>query len=220
MFSLHDSAVTPDRLVHTAKELGITDITLTDHGNLFGIDDFMSAGKKYGVNTIPGVEAYIPEHFILIAKNYKGYQSIFQAVRDSNEHIEGRNVKKPVMKDDIIRFYFKNNENVIATTACIAGPIAHILLYNRFLKKEEEKLMAKMQKELPKMQEYQELTQIHEAYLKQINTLKEENKAYVNYTKAPYLRQIKEAEERQKQMSFIKETNAEDMKNKRETALN
>ena len=73
MFSLHDSVVTPGRLVHTAKELGIPDITLTDHGNLFGIDDFMSAGKKYGVNTIPGVEAYIPEHFILIAKNYKGY---------------------------------------------------------------------------------------------------------------------------------------------------
>ena len=31
-----------------AKELGCKNITLTDHGTLLGIDDFMDAGKEYG----------------------------------------------------------------------------------------------------------------------------------------------------------------------------
>ena len=44
MFSLFDSAVTPDELVKRAKELGAENITLTDHGTLLGIEPFMDAG--------------------------------------------------------------------------------------------------------------------------------------------------------------------------------
>ena len=71
MYSLFDSAITPNDLVKRAKELGAKNITLTDHGTLLGIEPFMDAGKEYGINTIPGVELYLAnrEHFILFAKN-------------------------------------------------------------------------------------------------------------------------------------------------------
>ena len=74
MFSLHDSSQSPQEIVEKAKELGCKNITLTDHGTLLGIDDFMDAGKEYGINTIPGVEMYLEDrmHLVLFAKNYKG----------------------------------------------------------------------------------------------------------------------------------------------------
>ena len=86
MFSLFDSAVTPDELVKRAKELGAENITLTDHGTLLGIEPFMDAGAKYKINTIPGVELYLKhrEHFILFAKNYKGYQAISKTMRNAD----------------------------------------------------------------------------------------------------------------------------------------
>lgn len=46
-FSLHDSGQSPLELVLKAKELGVTNVALTDHGTLLGIDDFMKAGKEH-----------------------------------------------------------------------------------------------------------------------------------------------------------------------------
>lgn len=82
MFSENDSTHTPDEIVKYAKELGETNITLTDHGTLLGIDDFMEAGEKYGINTIPGLEAYLEnkEHLLLVAKDYTGFQAISRAL--------------------------------------------------------------------------------------------------------------------------------------------
>ena len=90
MYSLYDSAASPDEIVRRAKEMGAENITLTDHGTLLGIEPFMDAGKKYGVNTIPGVEAYTEgrKHLILIAKDYEGYQQISYAMKEANNYIE------------------------------------------------------------------------------------------------------------------------------------
>ena len=75
MFSLFDSAVTPDELVKRAKELGAENITLTDHGTLLGIEPFMDAGAKYKINTIPGVELYLKhrEHLPKITRDIKQF---------------------------------------------------------------------------------------------------------------------------------------------------
>jgi len=54
-----DGSQSPTELVCEAKQLGLTAIALTDHDTVEGIPEFMEAGKKYGVITVPGVEISI-----------------------------------------------------------------------------------------------------------------------------------------------------------------
>ena len=152
MFSLFDSAVTPDELVKRAKELGAENITLTDHGTLLGIEPFMDAGAKYKINTIPGVELYLKhrEHFILFAKNYKGYQAISKTMRNADYQPAKKSKKNKDSEEGSQRYYacvpddvllqLKGNENIVATTACMQGPIAKILLYNFRIRKKINKI--------------------------------------------------------------------------------
>lgn len=88
MFSLHDSAQSPEELILRAKEIGAGSVTLTDHGTMLGLDAFLEAGEKYGVNAVPGVEMYLEnrEHFLLIARDYEGYQQIAKALKEANRN--------------------------------------------------------------------------------------------------------------------------------------
>lgn len=51
-----DGTLTPTELVRTSSELGIAAIALTDHDTVNGVEEFLEAGARYGVETIPGVE--------------------------------------------------------------------------------------------------------------------------------------------------------------------
>ena len=53
-----DSDISPAQLVIKAKSLGLKYIALTDHDSIKGIEEFLEAGKKHQVNTIPGVEIH------------------------------------------------------------------------------------------------------------------------------------------------------------------
>jgi len=53
-----DGLSRPEDMVLKAKEKGLCSIALTDHGHMHGIADFYLHGKKHGVRTIYGVEAY------------------------------------------------------------------------------------------------------------------------------------------------------------------
>lgn len=191
MYSVNDSTQTPEDIVMKAKEMGIQNITLTDHGSLLGIEPFMDAGKQYGINTIPGVEAYLKEHLIIVAKNYKGYQKISYAMRDANANMLVIKKKEfPIMSDEILERYFKNCTDVIATSACIQGPIASILLKNYKIKKkihkDEEKV--KLYKE-----SYDKWVKNNEEYIeiqKKIKELKKEITVNSKYTKQPYQNKI------------------------------
>lgn len=58
-FSIFDGLSTPEENVKVAKEKGLRSIALTDHGVCHGHADFYLAGKKHGVRTIFGSEAYV-----------------------------------------------------------------------------------------------------------------------------------------------------------------
>src|SRR2546430_2463131 len=58
-FSVFDGLSTPEENVRAAKEKGLRSIALTDHGVTHGHADLYLAGKKHGVRTIFGVEAYV-----------------------------------------------------------------------------------------------------------------------------------------------------------------
>jgi DNA polymerase-3 subunit alpha len=58
-FSLMDGISLPEEIIKTAKEKNIKSIALTDHGHCHGHADFYIFGKKHGVRTILGMEAYV-----------------------------------------------------------------------------------------------------------------------------------------------------------------
>ena len=58
-YSLLDGAITVDKLVEEVKELGMSAVALTDHGNMFGALDFYRKAKSEGIKPILGCEIYI-----------------------------------------------------------------------------------------------------------------------------------------------------------------
>jgi len=57
--SFSDGSMTPTELVLEAKEAGLSAIALTDHDTIDGIPEFMEAGEKHDIITVPGVEISI-----------------------------------------------------------------------------------------------------------------------------------------------------------------
>lgn len=51
-----DGSMSPDELVKTAKEAGLRAIALTDHDTFDGVAEAVEAGKRYGLEVIPGIE--------------------------------------------------------------------------------------------------------------------------------------------------------------------
>lgn len=52
-----DGVLTPEQLVKRAKEKGLKYLALTDHNSMKGNKEAIEAGKKFGVEVIPGIEA-------------------------------------------------------------------------------------------------------------------------------------------------------------------
>jgi DNA polymerase-3 subunit alpha len=58
-FSVFDGISLPEEMVLTAKRKGLKSIAVTDHGHCHAHADFYLMGKKHGVRTVLGVEAYL-----------------------------------------------------------------------------------------------------------------------------------------------------------------
>ena len=58
-YSLLDGAQRIDEICARAAEDGQGSIAITDHGNLFGVQQFRKKAKKHGVKPIIGIEAYM-----------------------------------------------------------------------------------------------------------------------------------------------------------------
>lgn len=121
-------------MVLRAAELKMEALAITDHGNLFGAVEFYTACKKHGIKPIIGCEAYIAPaardyrqkidgernsyHLILLAKNQKGFKNLIKL--SSLAYLEGM-YYKPRIDFEILKKY---SEGLIATSACMSGPIA------------------------------------------------------------------------------------------------
>lgn len=51
-----DGAESPERVVERASEAGYTLISITDHDGTGGIKEALAAGKKHGIEVLPGIE--------------------------------------------------------------------------------------------------------------------------------------------------------------------
>lgn len=152
--SLRDGAMSVSELVLTAKEENAPMVELTDHGNMSAYTEFLSSCEENDIKPLIGVEAYLEEegegrkHFIISALDYTGFKALIKAVSESYERVDSSGY--PRMNDDILNRNFGKKSSgyghVIARTACIAGPLAYIILRNCELEKEIEKLSTKQEK--------------------------------------------------------------------------
>jgi len=116
-------------------------IAITDHGNMYGVLDFVNEANKQGVKPIIGCEVYVTDrsrfdksgkddrsgfHLILLAKNLEGYRNLSKLV--SLGFIEGF-YYTPRIDFELLRQYSKG---IIASTACLGGELPQsIMRYNQ-----------------------------------------------------------------------------------------
>ena len=130
-YSVGDSPQSPEDIVLQVKKLGGENVTLTDHRTLLGVDAFMDAGRKHGINTIPGVEnevnlpekyaiilsngddvrkealSHVRNHIVMIPYDYAGFRSISYATRDANTKIVRINkTDYPCLTDTMLENHF------------------------------------------------------------------------------------------------------------------
>ncbi|HTC24715.1 MAG TPA: PHP domain-containing protein, partial [Gemmatimonadales bacterium] len=76
-FSFGDGAVTPERLVRRAAELGYPALGLTDTADLGGVVRFVVAARQQGIKPIVGAELLVGAHpAAFLAMNERGYRNL------------------------------------------------------------------------------------------------------------------------------------------------
>ena len=131
-YSLLDGAIRVDELFPKCLELGMKNVAMTDHGNLFGAVDFYEKAKKHGVKPIFGCETYVApdrhdkterrsHHLILLAKDQTGWKNL--SYLNSMGFLEGF-YYSPRVDKSILR---ERHEGLIASSACLGGEIAQTL---------------------------------------------------------------------------------------------
>ncbi|MBL0707883.1 MAG: DNA polymerase III subunit alpha [Sulfurimonas sp.] len=137
-YSLLDGANKLSKLVPRIKELGMTSVAMTDHGNMFGAIDFYQQMKAAGIKPIIGMEGYIHNgdtlndkstrqrfHICLFAKDQKGYENLMYL--SSKAYIEGMYYFPRINKKELAL----HSEGLICTSACLQGEVNwHLNLSN------------------------------------------------------------------------------------------
>ncbi len=139
-YSLLDGAARIREVVSRAKQLGMSHLAITDHGNMYGVVDFYKECNIQGIKPIIGCEVYVaqrtrldrephvdddPYHLVLLAKDQIGYKNLIRLV--SLGHIEGF-YYRPRIDLELLRAH---SEGLIALSACLAGEIPRLILSGR-----------------------------------------------------------------------------------------
>ena len=138
-YSILDGQASIAGLFERAKELGMPALAITDHGNMYGVKEFLKVAKKYPeIKPIIGCEIYVTRHYdhklkdkdhrgyyhlILLAKNYEGYKNLMKIV--STGHIEGKYYDKPRVSHESVE---KHAKGLVCCSACIAGEVPRAII--------------------------------------------------------------------------------------------
>jgi DNA polymerase-3 subunit alpha len=145
-FSLLDGAAPIANLYKKAISGKMPALAITDHGNMFGVFEFVKQAYNHKnddgtlkVKPIVGCEFYITEnrhrkqfakddkdprhHQILLAKNEQGYRNLIKLT--SLGYIEGMYSKYPRIDKELIHLY---HEGLIATTCCLGALVPQTIL--------------------------------------------------------------------------------------------
>ena len=138
-YSILDGQSAIGDLFARASELGMPALAITDHGNMYGVKEFLKVAKKFpDVKPIIGCEIYVTRHYdhklkdkdhrgyyhlILLAKNYNGYKNLMKIV--STGHIEGKYYDKPRVSHEVVEKYA---QDLVCCSACIAGEVPRAII--------------------------------------------------------------------------------------------
>src|SRR6478672_3313375 len=104
-YSLLDGMGRTQEYVARAKELGIHHLAISDHGVLYG-----------------AMEWY---HLLLLAENDQGYRNLLNL--SSKSHLQGYYYRPRID----LEMLAEHHEGLIATSACLGGPVANNFLHGR-----------------------------------------------------------------------------------------
>jgi DNA polymerase-3 subunit alpha len=144
-----DGMSTVAGIVDKSIRSGMKAIAMTDHGNMFGVKEFLDYVNKKNkekpdaekFKPILGVEAYCARrslslktsredgggwHLILLAKNKKGYQNLCKLV--SISWIDGFYYKPRIDKELLEKYH----EGLIVCSACLGGEIPQKLIGGKY----------------------------------------------------------------------------------------
>jgi DNA polymerase III subunit alpha len=145
-YSLLDGAASIQSLYKKSIAHNMPAVAITDHGNMFGVFQFVSEAYKHTnedgslkVKPIVGCEFYITEnrhrkqfskeekdprcHQVLLAKNAQGYKNLVKLC--SAGYTEGLYSKYPRIDKELILQY---HEGLIATTCCLGALVPQAVL--------------------------------------------------------------------------------------------
>lgn len=136
-YSELDGAASPEDYMKRAKEIGVTHLSLTDHGTLSGHRHFQRASAEAGIVPILGVEAYYTEdmhdrrsaakrqdgtavytHLTILAKDDEGLKNLSHINKIAWQ--EGFYHKPRIGKD----LLFENRNGLIVLSGCISGMLS------------------------------------------------------------------------------------------------
>jgi DNA polymerase III subunit alpha len=136
-FSLLDGLSKIKKLVQRAKQLDMPALAITDHGTMYGVQDFYSAAQAEQIQPILGMEGYLarrgmtdrdsnldkrPFHLLLLAQNYTGYRNLLKIA--SAAQLEGYYYRPRIDVD----FLARHSEGLIATTGCLAAKVPQYIM--------------------------------------------------------------------------------------------
>jgi len=130
-YSLLDGANRLSELPKRVKEMGMSAVAMTDHGNLHGVIGFYEECRKQEIQPILGCELYITEgsrhekssrsgkiyHLLCLAENQTGYYNLCKL--SSIGYTEGF-YYKPRIDFETLAAY---SEGLIAASSCLSGMI-------------------------------------------------------------------------------------------------
>ena len=129
-YSILDGGVRVAPLLKRAKALGMSALTLTDHGNLFGAVEFYKTAVEIGIKPILGMEAYLAPrsrkerkgaesiyHLTLIALNNEGFKNLMRL--STRAYLEGFYYKPRIDKEILS----EHSKGLIALSGCLKGEI-------------------------------------------------------------------------------------------------
>ncbi len=135
-YSLLDGAARIQDVVRAAAGDGQPAIAITDHGNLYGVVDFVKAARAEGIKPILGIEAYYTDgsrferppaaenrryHMNLLAETEVGYRNLLKL--SSKAFLDGY-YYKPRMDIELLA---EHSEGIIATSGCLGGLVPQLL---------------------------------------------------------------------------------------------
>lgn len=136
-FSLLEGLSKPEHIATRCNKTGIESCALTDHGNIAGAVQFYKHMKEAKVKPILGCELYISKedssiktkenkdlgHFVILAKNLKGWKTLINIISESN-HPDNYYHKPRLSMDRLQKFL---DGNILGYCGHLGSTLADLL---------------------------------------------------------------------------------------------